>query len=131
MFKRIAQTLVNIGHKVATKITGHNHRDLVVLDDVEGNLPHSESSWIPRGNDETKVHDTSRYLHISKQPDSIIQFGDQQVRIRAPKGTTYNNGTNAAKRYVERLASNNKEKRMLRSRLKRRMAELAQQAAAA
>lgn len=71
--------------------------------------------------------DTSRYLHVSREADTIINAFGMTARIPAPKGTTYNKGKNASKRYVERLASNNKERRMLRSRLKKRMHELAEQ----
>lgn len=133
MFKRIGKTLANLGHKVLDTVIGKVHTP----DDPEGNLPPELSSWIPsglptlpRGEDvQPERADTSRYIHVSREADTIINAFGITARIPAPKGTTYNAGKNAAKRYVERLASNNKERRMLRSRLKKRMHELAAQTA--
>lgn len=122
MFKRIGKALANIGHKVVSTVTGQDHVPEVV-DVLPPKLP-----MLPRGEDvQPERADTSRYIHVSREADTIINAFGITARIPAPKGKTYNAGKNAAKRYVERLASNNKERRMLRSRLKRRMTELAEQ----
>lgn len=71
--------------------------------------------------------DTSNYLHVSVP---LIPIENPMLRkllgqdYMLGKGQTRNVGNNAMKRVADAMGANNKQRRALRSRMKRRAAEL-------
>ena len=74
--------------------------------------------------------DTSRYLHVSvpltpiDNPVLRKMLGQDYFPVQKGQGQTRIVGNNQLKRVADSLGGNNKERRKLRSRMKRRAAEL-------
>lgn len=86
----------------------------------------------PQHDDDTPppAPDTSRYLHVSvplipiDNPVLRKMLGQDYFPVQKGQGQTRIVGNNQLKRVADSLGGNNKERRKLRSRMKRRAAEL-------
>jgi hypothetical protein len=71
---------------------------------------------------------TDRYVHVSVMlhpiEDAMLRELAGLNYIADPVVTTYNTGANILKRAADMLGQNNKQRRRLRSKMKRRAAEL-------
>lgn len=93
------------------------------------------ATFLPKTEDGTPPEvDTSRYLHVSvglqpiKEP-LLRKLLGRDYTAPSLVGTTYNVGKNYIKRAADALGQNNKERRRLRTMMKRRAAVLSQGAA--
>lgn len=91
--------------------------------------PKAERKMLPvEENPTPQPADTSRYLHVSVP---LIPIENAMLRkllgrdYMPGRGVTYNVGNNAMKRAVDELGLPNKQRRRLRSQVKRRAQELA------
>lgn len=100
-------------------------------DRVRGAANWLKEKFMPEGTPTSQpvpLADTSRYLHVSVPLEPIDNPVLQDIlgaRYAAQwPGQTRNVGNNQMKRVADSLGANNKERRKIRSRMKRRAAEL-------
>lgn len=112
----IRNSLLRFGSAVARTLGMTKVADAIKPDEAQAQVKGKNPSRYPR------------MIHLSKQvhelPDELSKLLGVKYIVDRGKGTTYRIGKNAMKRMADSMGGNNKQRRRIRSRMKRRYNEL-------